>query len=237
MLLKKYGIQIFSIFWFIVAFLSSGEDRETIRVGVLDGWGATSLVSSLCKEKDMKAFKIERIKAEILEGCDVLIVTQQIRSGLLMRSIQTIVGWVNGGGGILFLHDAVGYRAHIGMFPSVGVGFNNRKQEKLRIVKEHPVTHGIAVGHIFSPGFKYDHIVIKTGVDGETVVDNENGESVVVVGKAGNGRVILSGMLTGYWGGKEDSSGYEKEPEGEERQILINSVHWLAEKRFIENYR
>lgn len=203
-----------------------------LMVGVLEGWSSDSLLATLEEEDGIKGTEIPRFTAEALEDCDVLILTQQRSPALLRRRVGELINWVNEGGGVLLLHDAVGYRAHMAMFPLIGTGYYHPKLDRVRIAKEHPLTEDIPVGKVFSPGFRFDHVVIEPGPGGTTVVDNEEDQSVVVVGEMGMGRVVLNGMLTGHWSTRESGTTEERKeyPVGEERKILVNSLYWLANR-------
>lgn len=225
-----YVVFTFCVFFLVAMSFVSADESPAVRVAVLEGLGAIPLVSTLNEEEKISAVIEERIRAEVLGEYDVLIITQQRYPAMLMRLRQPIINWVNEGGGILFIHDAVGYRGHAPMFPMIGRGLDNPRFYKARIAKEHPVTGGIEVGRVFSPGFKFDHIAIEAGSAGKIVVDDEEGAGVLVAGRAGQGKVVLNGQLPGRRGTREEGSGQDGEPKGVEREILINSIHWLGRK-------
>jgi len=200
----------------------------TIRVGVTDGWGSGTIISALRKQAGIDASPLRRLTAAALRQCHVIIVPQALTPNRLKRDAPKITQFVANGGGVLFTHDAVGYRAHAAMFKSVGGGRLHPKLAKLKVSREHPVTAGLKVNHGFLPGFLYDHVIIKPGADGEVLVTDEQGDPVVVAGASGKGRVVLDGKLTGRAGDRTDSSGADGEPTGTELTILINAVHWLA---------
>ena len=192
--------------------------------------GGESLLTALNKQRDIHAFPIRRVNANSLKKCDVLIITQKTAPLRLIRAVGIIIKWVENGGGVLFTHDSVGYRKHMSMFRDIGGGINHPKLDKVKVIKAHPVTRGLSVGQVFPPGFRYDHIALVKGPAGTTLIENEQGDPVVVVGPFGKGKVILNGMLTGMAGDKKAAGGRESEPIGEELKLLINSVQWLSEK-------
>lgn len=220
---------VFIFFLLLTPAAASGADSP-LRVGIMSGWSDTALLAAMREEKDIHASIVMRLRMGTLDEYDVLIITQQPNPGAVLRrrTIDMLVNWVNGGGGALFLHDAVGYREHEPVFPAVGKGVYHPKKDILKIARKHPVTEGIPAGGKFSPGFRYDHVIIETGPSGETLVENENGEPVVVAGKSGEGRVVLNGMLTGHHGDAADSMGTAGEPGGKERKIFMNAVRWLG---------
>ncbi|MBA7690723.1 hypothetical protein ES703_99254 [subsurface metagenome] len=207
--------------------------KPGLKVGVSEGYGTDALISVLNKEKEINAFLIPALKEDTLNRCDVIIMTQSFTPQKIESYKNLITKWVNNGGGVLFLHDAVGYRAHIPFFRNIGTGKTHPKLHNFKVTAEHPVMAGLVKGKIFSPGFLYDHIAIAKGPGGQVLVENENGEPVIVIGKVGKGRVVLNGMHTGRAGAQTDGSGTDKEPSGEELKILINSVRWLAQKGLV----
>ncbi len=216
--------------WLAGVSVVGAEEPGVVRAGVLAGISTDALVTTLNQEDGLEAFVIPRPNPRMFADLDVLVVTQQRIPALLTRQIPAIVDWVNQGGGVLMLHDAVGYRQHIPMFPRVGSGTTHTMLNQARIAKEHPVTQGLEKGHVFTHGFQHDHISLEPGPDGIAVVDNENDEAVVVVGESEEGRVVLNGMLTGGWGTPDMDWGEEREgyPKGAERTVLIQSVRWLS---------
>ena len=202
--------------------------RGAIRVGVTPGIGSRRLLAVLGNTKGMTAESVERLRADVLGRYDVLIVTQAPTPLRLIRAAPTVIAWVEKGGGVLFLHDAVGYRRHMAMFKDIGGGVHHPKLDKLRVVAEHPVTQGLGVGCVFSPGYRYDHVVLQRGARGRTLVENSLKAPVVIAGKVGKGRVLLNGMATGVSSEKGESAIQDRGPAGDELRILLNGVQWLA---------
>jgi len=75
------------------------------------------------------------------------------------------------------------------------------------------------------------------GTSGQTVVKsavrgNLGGDAVVVAGRAGKGKGVLSGMSIGCRSMKvEDKYSFEEHVTPGELAVLVNSVFWLAERR------
>ena len=148
------------------------------------------------------------------------------------------------------------------LFPSVAMVKGYVPVREMTVVEEHPVATGESLrrrfpkeaenpafsqqlettrmrkGEIFRVGFN-DYDALIPGPQSTTVVRSVldpkqglGGDPVVVVGRAGQGRVVLSGMTIGYklhrqgveWIGPAD----ELTPG--ETKVLVNSVYWLAEK-------
>lgn len=227
--MKKTGSILLGL-WMAAA-VATADESGIVKVGVLSGSCSDPLVETLNKEPDLRADLILRPNARMFEDIDVLVVPQQRVAAMLTRKIPAIVGWVNGGGGILLFHDAVGYRQHIAMFPRIGRGMNHSRFSESKVVLEHPVTRGLSVGQTVKQGFQFDHISMEAADDSLVLVANEDGHPVVVAGKAGNGRVVLNGMITGGFGPPNQDWAEEKEgyPKGAERTLLVNAVRWLSE--------
>jgi|GEM_PF-1466250 len=205
---------------------------QPVRVGVAKGTGDEMIRAVLAKQPDMRVAALVEVTASTLANCDVAIIPQTTDRDRLLRLTPVIQEWVKAGGGVLFTHDAVGYRGLPAMFQSIGGGADICKTDRLKIVAEHPVTKGLADGHSFNPGFRYDHIDLLAGNAGVTLVADEAGRPVIVVGIIGAGRVVLNGMLPGYAAAADSPGGAGKpqEPSGEELAILLNSVRWLAKR-------
>jgi len=207
------------------------KSTSVVRVGVTEGVGAEQLLIALNNTKNVNAFTIKGLNNNSLGKCDVLVIPQARTPLRLIRASSLIIDWVNNGGGILFLHDAVGYRKHMAMFKELGGGVDHPKLHTVRVKEKHPVTSGLSVGQVFSPGYRYDHVILKPGPSGEVVIENEQKNPVVVVGKSGRGRVVLNGMCTGISSKKNNGAILDKGPVGEELEVLVNSVFWLAGRR------
>ena len=206
-----------------------------IRVGVLEGPCANAIIAVLEEQgQGLTVIALPKIVIDTLAKSDVVIVPQVSGATpleLLKQASGILNIWVENGGGVLFLHDNVGFGQHPAIFPAIGIGTNNPVLDKVVVAKDHPVTKGLAVNQVFSPAFTYDHIAIKPGPDGEVVIKNERNDAVLVVGKVGQGKVALNGMYPGRGGlNKNDCAGGEKAPTGEELRVLLNTVRWLGEK-------
>jgi len=84
------------------------------------------------------------------------------------------------------------------------------------------------IGEMFKCSYP-DYLPLKPGAEGKVIVraaqrEGVGGEPVVVAGRAGKGKVLLSGMALGAKSNTED--GVSK---GEEK-VLINAAYWLTEK-------
>lgn len=131
-----------------------------------------------------------------------------------------------GGGGVLFSHNSVGYeRSQFGLettFPLIGRGALDRlDSDKVIVAAAHPITAGLEVGAEGTHSY-YDHLVIQPGSKGTVILKDPAGGAVMVAGQQKRGRVIYDGtiMLT-----------HDTKPvaaAGMERQVFLNALQWLA---------
>ncbi|MCM8762360.1 MAG: hypothetical protein NC929_03470, partial [Candidatus Omnitrophica bacterium] len=128
------------------------------RIGVYHGgWGTESIIKVLEKE-GMRVFSLPRLDADALSYyVDVLIIPQCYNSRFFNQAIKEIREFVERGGGLLLTHDAVGYREHEVVFPEIGKGIKNPFLDKVKIVKNHPVTEGFRIGEEIEHKY-YDHV-------------------------------------------------------------------------------
>ncbi len=201
-------------------------------IGVTEGWGTENLVEHLNKLSGRKAFKLDSLSPENLNRCRVLIIPQCNAPARMTKYLPYLREWVKNGGGVIYTHDAGGFRNHPAVFNKIGAGFDHPKATKVKVIKAHPVTGSIKTGTVFSPGYDYDHVVFKTGPNGTAVIASASGPPVVVVGEYGKGRVVLDGMLTGAackpgTSGIIDKKNIAKDYP-EEFKLLDNCVKWCA---------
>ncbi|MEA3401520.1 MAG: hypothetical protein U9R79_09805, partial [Armatimonadota bacterium] len=92
----------------------------------------------------------------------------------------------------------------------------------------HPVISGLP--DQFEHAY-YDHLLLEPGPDGTVLVSDRSDAPVVVVGEAGAGRVVLNGMIPGYWYDPATYAQGEKRPSGAELQLVVNALTWAGAAR------
>ena len=172
-----------------------------------------------------------------VEGSDIMLFNgfrRQFRTG--HPFIEALRGHVEEGGGLL-LSDTIGgghdkqiVATH--PFPEIAVrgapaAIGESEIPELTVQGKHPATGGLADNLCFAAtvheGKRHRHLsyegrTFEPGVDGQVLVRNASGAPVVVVGTAGKGRVVLSGVAYGVGGPVE----------GPARQIYEGTLRWLA---------
>lgn len=213
------------------------QNDQPVRVGVLQGVSAENLMAVLRQAAGLEPVLIEDATPENLAKTSVLIFDQlAARPERMLDWMPAVKSWTENGGGVMFIHDAVGYRSHIAMFPQGGHGVDHLKHDKVEVVKTHPITEGFEVGAVFNPGFAYDHIVMEPGGSGDVLLVSEGDKRpALIAGIHGQGRYVLNGMLTGGPADRNVSRG-ERRFDGdlgseEELKILLNAIKWLMPRR------
>ena len=168
---------------------------------------------------------------------------------------------VERGGGALLVHHSAGYPSTTPpVFPEIATAPDYVPVMTMEVAADHPIATGaslrarfkakaedpafaqyfrateLKVGHQFQSGFA-DYIKLVPGKSGQTVVKsavrgNLGGDAVVVAGRAGKGKVVLSGMNIGCRSTKvEGKYSFEEHVTPGELAVLVNSVFWLAERK------
>ncbi len=206
--------------------------KSGIKIGVyFAGIASEQLISVLMKVKGFNPFSIPDLKKDTLEKCQVVIVPSSAnKSQYFNIESKFLRKWVENGGAVILLHDAVGYRKHHCVFPEIGKGKTHLKHKNVKASISHPISNKIKLNSPF-PHDYYDHIIISPGNAGKVILtDAVDGSPALVAGNLGKGKVVLNGMITGMGCNQVGIRNIEMEPSGKELDILINSVKWLGKK-------
>jgi hypothetical protein len=197
------------------------------RVGVVSGGYGSDAILNALHRAPVEALPVYRVTPAHLAPCQAVAFTQRrsTAGGMTANEIAALRAFVRDGGGLLVTHDAVGIRGHEALFPQIATGVTPPLREtEVRIADaEHSITAGLEAGAEFTHSY-YDHIPLEAGETSTVLVTNSRGQAVVACGEAGEGRYVAWGMVTGLGPG-----GAEVQPRGIERELLLNTVRWLAE--------
>ena len=220
------GFEVFRVLKNVSTNYIDADDGNRVAV-VMGGAGADGIAAALTNSNQ----KFLPIFAPVVKNPvrhPALIIaqpTQQIEA--YNDSIPQLRDYVNNGGAVMLTHDTVGYRKFKAAFPEIGKGVKAGFDANAVIVANHEITSDMKTGDSFKHAY-CDHIILEKGPQGTVVCADTNGQSVMVAGSFGKGKVILNGMIPGHACVKErDYNGKDKEPEGMERQLLLNAVNWL----------
>jgi len=194
------------------------------RVGVLiDGYGGQGMLEALRKVPQIEAEAVSGISGEAARSCQVLVVTQA-RGGMSVDDTlaRALRNWIAAGGAVLATHDAVGYRGHVPIAPEVCQGGVGHDRTTSVMVADSPLVPAEYRGAVFDHAF-FDHIILRAGDNGQTVVTDEAGKPVVVVGQVDKGRYAASGIAFGL-----NAETREEEPADGEADLLQELILWLA---------
>jgi len=212
-----------------VAALKQAGAAGKVRVGIVEPpkrKRADPLIAALQGEQ-IHAVKLvaKDIGAGVLEHMDVL-VFEALKGNLATADpdwIDAVRAFVHNGGGILLTHSSVGgyWRCALS-FPEVGLGI-----QKYLCRTAVPTGQGGSLAAGLKPGTQYrhpyyDHVVLACGANGIPVMKDRKGHNLVVAGRQGKGRVMLSGFLFGI-----DNEG-STPPKGWAAEFLVKTVKWLA---------
>jgi hypothetical protein len=180
---------------------------QIARVGLYKGFGAEGTKLYLDGFSNMQAEIINSLALPVLDKYDCVFVFQtpsiprEEYFGNLAQYVRS------GGRGVLLQHDLCGFsRSQFGSttpFTDIcASAFDRRDAVKLLVKQEHPTLPGLANGQSIDHMY-FDHEVLKAGKDGTVITVDEKGDPVVIVGKAGAGKVIFDGNVSLITGNKE----------------------------------
>jgi len=129
--------------------------------------------------------------------------------------------YVRDGGGLLLAWDSAWFMVMHNPFPQIAVRAippTQNAEARLVVAQAHPAIGDLKAGTQFTPEFGRDYMIFKANPRGTTVIRNEFGDPVYVLGSYGKGRVCFSGSYYGY----------RKDLEGPEREAFLGIIDWLG---------
>jgi hypothetical protein len=219
--------------------LAKGRD---LRVAVYDNglkfkkFGVNYIYEALKNTHGIKVDTIDNLATDTLKKYDTVVISTYLKlakkdvrdadRGIKGTDwIKTLTNYVDSGGGLVFGHNAVGFRGIFGtykLFPMIGTS----KKRNLKIYfkptdASHPVMKNMPIRFFH----KYDHMEITPGSAGKVLATDELGKAVVVAGDVSRGRVVQIGLPMGiYW---RDRTGLLPKTD---KQLLLNAVKWAGAK-------
>ena len=169
-----------------------GEGRHVAVYS--DGQAAKGILFDLRADTSLAVASIAYLSPAFLGEARVLFLPQlNDVADLSQPVVNALRKWVSDGGKLILTHDAVGWRWHPRMFPTVGQGNGLAKGRKIEILaNDFGLTPAVYETNLAT------HVTIEPGPDGVVLAKDENGAPVIVGGKVGKGTVILCGALLGY---------------------------------------
>jgi len=142
--------------------------------------------------------------------------------------VKDLDSFMLAGGGVISIHDAVGYRGQPLLATNVcakGVA-HVRDREWIVADRRHPITRGIEPdrSHLHS---YYDHIELQAGPNGTVLATGvKTGKPVAIAGAHGKGRYVACGVLLAVAPSNEPIA-----PTGAQATLLENAVKWCGQNK------
>jgi len=204
-------------------------------------YGRKGLVNLLKGISDISVEEIDNLALDTMKQYDCVIFPDCKSLGSVTVSVPDIRAYVvDHGGGMYFEHDSCGFNRfplQDSVFPEIAnvedrvgeppISTKYKAGERIfKIAGPHPVTAGNLVGSTFEQVY-FDHLQL-VNETGTILVEDSCGKSVVVAGRAGNGRVVFNGGITLDADKDRELDTPLATVEGE---IIVNSVRWLAKDK------
>ncbi len=183
--------------------------------------GRTGAVEGALAKLGKRTLELDYLDERELKRCG-MVVLADLR---VIPNRDVLLDFIYNGGSVLFVHDACG-RSGGAMLPNIWEYAGLGQSELVVKDKMHPVGKGLPehFAHAYA-----DHVRLKAGKAGKTVLVDTEGNAVVVAGQMGAGKVIAMGNLLGLASGPNWENAKNKMPEGGEWELFKNSINWLAE--------
>jgi hypothetical protein len=215
--------------------VAAAEGARQLTVGVFEGGEVVGQVGIKAVIASMPGYTmctVRRPDLAELGACDVVVIPDchrfQFRRGEGRLWKEHLSAYVRECGGSLVLyHDSVGFRSPLGekmLFPEIVADAPTKSDlSEIVIAEDDPLTRGYAAGSTVKHAYS-DHVVMTPGPDGRVVARDAQGDAVVVCGRAGEGGIVANGTIMMQPDGAEVT-----EPSGFDRDLLVNSLAWLAD--------
>ncbi|OGV48694.1 MAG: hypothetical protein A2017_04280 [Lentisphaerae bacterium GWF2_44_16] len=188
------------------------------------------ILEALSNIPGLKVSVFDDITKEIVKKYDVIIFPAADDVGDTTEDWRVnIRKFVENGGGVIFSHNSVGRFPGSAfdkpLFPEICEGFERQHADRTLIVSgEHKALGEFSEGYKFEHAYN-DHMDIKAGPEGKTLLTDNEGRAVMFAGSVGKGRVIYTGEIFGL-----NQKNEEKAPEGDEWKVLFNMILWTSGK-------
>lgn len=200
-----------------------------IRVGVLQGgYGAEALLKYLQAQPGFDAQPLWLASPANLKPCQVLIVPQPYLPEAYSPAVaELLTKFVKDGGGVLTLHNSVGYRGLPIAVPEVCArGVTHIKDPGWQVTPDPTLAAGLQRGRTLAQSY-YDYIVLEPGPQGTVAANGAGtGRPVIVRGESGKGRYIACGLGTCIGPGADQ----DIPPTEDEGIFLQNAMKWLGKQ-------
>jgi len=202
---------------------------QPLQVAIYDaGLGGKAVAEALAEREDIEATVVPDLSPDELVAYDALYLgSMRLDQPDAMRAIRVFVGV---GGGLVLAHSACGRGRPRTPFPEVAEEVSGRREDTVVRVAapDHPIATALPAE--FEHAY-YDHLLLEPGAAGTVVISDRADAPVVVAGEAGPGRVVLSGMVPGYFYDPATFAQGERPPDGAELQLVVNTLLWAGEGR------
>ncbi len=164
--------------------------------------GAPDLSRNLNQQgKAWNAFILPRLDRTVLKQCAAVIIARTASPFRVNRAAASLRRWVAAGGRLMLMYDAAGWNKFAVLFPEIGRGIGKCRDKLVR-----PLPGSRPAGKSFRHHFA-DHLRLRRGRAGQVLARDAEKYPVVVGGKFGRGRVVLSGLFTAGTPGPAAGSG------------------------------
>jgi len=218
----------------------------------LGQWGEKAVHKKLSELPGFKVDYIESLLPDDLYKHNIVVVPNIHTGGvgnLDPKWADHLREYVENGGNVLLVHHSVGLKRQGNILvPEIGYGLKHVVVTDFKITDDNPLVQGdflpaklkndqLKPGDKIDSGFP-DFIVIKPGAESAIVASSVSGKELdnnlpaIVVGKRGEGRIVLCGINLGCKLTKVDNKwqGEEELTPGEEK-VLVNAMYWLGQNR------